>query len=534
MAASSSASSSSVSSSPTAASFASKLSPLFSSTSHTSSVKLDRQNYLVWESGVLALIEGNLLESHIDGSEEAPPKNIGSDTEKDDSDNKSGAQNRNQSDSGNWRGEEQCIIPFLVHTSSRVLESQRGIDGESSRLNDSLQNCSRTTSQSVSPTVTIPTGNSESRELFNESRDTTSFSKEDLNEICQDEAQSDSPSPVNVTCDFEAQRESEPVTRVQHPMITRARDGISKPRHPYIGLLQNESLSTKPSEPCNHLQSTDVHLIRLKSNQGRCRYLYHQLCHNAKLTTTSWVPPLSGSSTFILMERFAGYTCHSTATLRPILQTLRSHCRQKLKHFRIKRGDSWVNSLRVIIHSNKNIRKRQTCVVRRFGDDAGEANSGVRQAEGGLRSRTKRKGLWQTALSQQEQSGSVLWFCFETESISSHSSHWLLLDVSIPRDLSSLLSDQTALLGLPLQEHTNSSVFSTDLNMSFTEEEALTPNSPSISRFRFRLRWSRFEKESCGSSRDVDENMIGRGRGAFGRRCQLEERGFPEVGRVGD
>lgn len=53
----------------TAPSFTSnKCFSLFQSSSQTSSIKLDRNNFLIWESVVLPLIEGNRLESHINGS----------------------------------------------------------------------------------------------------------------------------------------------------------------------------------------------------------------------------------------------------------------------------------------------------------------------------------------------------------------------------------------------------------------------------------------------------------------------------------
>ncbi|KAF7808465.1 putative mitochondrial protein [Senna tora] len=54
---------------------------LFSSSSHSTSVKLDRSNYLLWHYVVLSLIEGNFLESHIDGTEAAPQKLIQKDGE---------------------------------------------------------------------------------------------------------------------------------------------------------------------------------------------------------------------------------------------------------------------------------------------------------------------------------------------------------------------------------------------------------------------------------------------------------------------
>ncbi|KAF7844632.1 Copia protein [Senna tora] len=67
MAASTASSSSSSTSADSASSAQSKACSLFSSSSQTASVKLDRTNYLFWESVVLSLIEGHKLTSHIDG-----------------------------------------------------------------------------------------------------------------------------------------------------------------------------------------------------------------------------------------------------------------------------------------------------------------------------------------------------------------------------------------------------------------------------------------------------------------------------------
>lgn len=47
---------------------------LFSSSSQTTAIKLDRSNFLVWESIVLPLIEGNRLEGHINGQSRALTK----------------------------------------------------------------------------------------------------------------------------------------------------------------------------------------------------------------------------------------------------------------------------------------------------------------------------------------------------------------------------------------------------------------------------------------------------------------------------
>ena len=62
--------------SPSTPSPATKTHTLFSSSSQTSSIKLDGENYLVWESIVRPLIKGNRLESHINGLGAIPPRMI--------------------------------------------------------------------------------------------------------------------------------------------------------------------------------------------------------------------------------------------------------------------------------------------------------------------------------------------------------------------------------------------------------------------------------------------------------------------------
>ncbi|KAK4275546.1 hypothetical protein QN277_018608 [Acacia crassicarpa] len=49
---------------------------LFHSSSQTTTIKLDRSNFLVWEFVVLLLIEGNRLQAHINGSSVVPPEKL--------------------------------------------------------------------------------------------------------------------------------------------------------------------------------------------------------------------------------------------------------------------------------------------------------------------------------------------------------------------------------------------------------------------------------------------------------------------------
>ncbi|KAK4254043.1 hypothetical protein QN277_009475 [Acacia crassicarpa] len=55
---------------------------LFQSSSQTSSIKLDRMNYLVWASVALPLIEGNRLQSHIDATALVPSMTVALSTTK--------------------------------------------------------------------------------------------------------------------------------------------------------------------------------------------------------------------------------------------------------------------------------------------------------------------------------------------------------------------------------------------------------------------------------------------------------------------
>ncbi|KAK4252585.1 hypothetical protein QN277_014565 [Acacia crassicarpa] len=67
---------SSVSPTTTVVSPISKTNPLFTSFNQANSIKLDRGNYLLWESIILPIIEGNKLEHHLNCHTEPPPKLI--------------------------------------------------------------------------------------------------------------------------------------------------------------------------------------------------------------------------------------------------------------------------------------------------------------------------------------------------------------------------------------------------------------------------------------------------------------------------
>ncbi|KAF7802423.1 Retrovirus-related Pol polyprotein from transposon RE1 [Senna tora] len=67
---------SSSSASVNSSSSSSKSYSLFSNSTQNASIKLDRTNYLLWRTMVLSMIEGNFLESHINGTRATPPSMI--------------------------------------------------------------------------------------------------------------------------------------------------------------------------------------------------------------------------------------------------------------------------------------------------------------------------------------------------------------------------------------------------------------------------------------------------------------------------
>ncbi|KAF7842346.1 uncharacterized protein G2W53_004644 [Senna tora] len=145
--------------------------------------------------------------------------------------------------------EEQCIIPFVIQTGSEPCDpqasgSQRSRDGEdvlngASNDGEMASNASgqQSRSSSKSPTVISSTGRLESRDFLNKSRDmASSQSPANRANIGQGEAQSEAANPIPLTNEPEAQHEFETIRiQNQHPMITRARDGIYKPRYPFVG-----------------------------------------------------------------------------------------------------------------------------------------------------------------------------------------------------------------------------------------------------------------------------------------------------------
>ncbi|KAK4276094.1 hypothetical protein QN277_019083 [Acacia crassicarpa] len=86
---------------------------LFSSSSQTTTIKLDRVNFMVWESIVLPLIEGNRLEGHIDGTSRAPLKVISG--EKGEKENPAWSE---------WFSVDRLLVGWLRNTMSQEIGAQ--------------------------------------------------------------------------------------------------------------------------------------------------------------------------------------------------------------------------------------------------------------------------------------------------------------------------------------------------------------------------------------------------------------------------
>ncbi|KAK4260979.1 hypothetical protein QN277_004035 [Acacia crassicarpa] len=91
----------------------SKTYTLFSSSSQTAAIKLDRANFLFWESIILPLIKGNHLESHVDEIACAPPKFIPGDTG-----------NRPNSTYAKWFLVDRMLVGWLCTTMSLEVRAQ--------------------------------------------------------------------------------------------------------------------------------------------------------------------------------------------------------------------------------------------------------------------------------------------------------------------------------------------------------------------------------------------------------------------------
>ncbi|KAF7839462.1 putative copia-type protein [Senna tora] len=250
MAASSASSSSSAFSAATVTSAQSKVCALFSSSSQTSSIKLDRGNYVLWESVVLSLIEGNKLESHINGTNPSSRFLASEGAEPTTLDEiayelflmsvEISLQHSFAQPSGNFRFEEE----------NKVANTDRA-----SMVNASTEQITSTTS---SPTVgDVPRGiHSSASDFFSsEASDRAVDSiRSNLNSNSSSPNVGSSGRPHTSQAQNDSHSMHIATAQQRHPMVTRARDGIHKPRYPYVGLLQLEispSFSTLCAEPRN-------------------------------------------------------------------------------------------------------------------------------------------------------------------------------------------------------------------------------------------------------------------------------------------
>ncbi|KAF7835729.1 TMV resistance protein N-like [Senna tora] len=281
----------------------SKTFTLFSSSSQTTSVKLDRSNYLLWESVVLSLIEGNQLESHIDGSFDKsfqPPKwqNSGSSSGGSSSQAQAYFATPQVVDDPSWYVDSGATHHVTPNTEQldyytpvgflnrRVDSSQDGgsfpllvtsqvdvgceVETELSRgrndEHDAAFNGSPTAnspSHEISLTNLFPMAHNVPRGSSNlNSSGSSPFVSRDRAEGTNSSQRESEPCHSSVgpavsnTLDQAQNTQNEASSinlqaQQRHPMVTRARDSTLKPRHPYIGLLHSEvsasaSLAAEP------------------------------------------------------------------------------------------------------------------------------------------------------------------------------------------------------------------------------------------------------------------------------------------------
>ncbi|KAF7820036.1 Copia protein [Senna tora] len=211
---------------------------LFNSSTQTSSVKLDRTNYLMWEATVMPLIIGNCLLSHINGTSPAPPLTV----------LEEGFLNRRSPPSV----ANDCIIPFPAianeQSGAPFVQSPPCSSSENDTTASSDSSSARkTTASSSSPFRSSNGENSNSpSQIFSESR----AAHGDEHVLGQNDHQSNSESNVGPSHQTNTPAQSSP-SPPQHTMVTRSRVGVFKPKLPYIGLADATSGSDtqKSSSP---------------------------------------------------------------------------------------------------------------------------------------------------------------------------------------------------------------------------------------------------------------------------------------------
>ncbi|KAF7844546.1 uncharacterized protein G2W53_001451 [Senna tora] len=178
-----------------------KVVSLFSNSSQITSVKLDRTNYLLWESVALSLIRGNDLEEHI----EALQKQQG-----DEDDVLNGSESRESPTANN---------PTDIISSSREsVPCGKENDVPCGRQNDN--------------------GNSPFESRESSSRDSPNNSRGSNTSIAGGQGIQNNNTGQSKNASVEAQDEletnpSQPI-RATHQMVTRAKAGIHKPKYPFV------------------------------------------------------------------------------------------------------------------------------------------------------------------------------------------------------------------------------------------------------------------------------------------------------------
>ncbi|KAF7813901.1 zinc finger CCCH domain-containing protein 20-like [Senna tora] len=108
----------------------------FNSTSSSSAIKLDKNNYLLWKATIMPQLIGNCLETHVDGTGSIPAKYVGQGETR--QPNPAYREWRNQTEK-----EEECIIPFQIPKSKENVELESDDNGSNPSSSQSQKSSSQ-------------------------------------------------------------------------------------------------------------------------------------------------------------------------------------------------------------------------------------------------------------------------------------------------------------------------------------------------------------------------------------------------------
>ncbi|KAF7814197.1 Copia protein [Senna tora] len=251
--------SSEITSAAAASSTQGKMYALFNASSQAASVKLDRNNFLLWEAAVYPLIKGNRLLHHINATGVIPPAEIVQDSK------------TIPNPERNSPTQNECIIPFIIPGSERRQNEEDEVQ-KSTTASSLSPRGSLTESSSSTPSDSSTRGSSTSKSSglnpnASESRDHLSDAHVHVEPEPHESAQDQRSNP-------QLHDSGPPSQAQQHVMVTRSRAGVFKPKMPYVGVAESKravvtepsSVSDALSTPCWKQAMTDEYTALQRNN----------------------------------------------------------------------------------------------------------------------------------------------------------------------------------------------------------------------------------------------------------------------------